>query len=430
LETRVEDRTAELERANERLEQQTHRLRALRELDQTILAAESPREIATETLRHTRQIIPFHRASVSVIEWDADRARVLATRQEEEFMGGGTTIPLDDFYLTDALRAGETEVIPDLAAQPRSGTAARVQNIGIRSVLCLPMMVEGTLIGLFKIGRTRPDAFEAEDRQVGSQLADHLAIALRQSQLLEKVQAQRERLEERVQERTAELESFTYSVSHDLRTPLRAIDGYTRILKEDHADQLDDEGRRLLNVVYDSAQTMGDLIDDLLTLSRLGRRDLTRAPTNMEALVHDTVGELRRAHPEIAADAFVLSPLPNAQADRSMIRHVLTNLLSNALKFTRPVDAPQIEVRGERQAKRCVYGVVDNGVGFDPNQADELFGVFQRGHADDEFEGTGVGLAVVDRIVRRHGGETWADGAKGDGASFFFTLPPAEAGRA
>jgi len=608
LETRVEDRTAELEQTNERLEQQTQRLRALRELDQAILAAESPREIATETLRHTRQIIPFHRASVSVIEWDADRARVLATRQEEEFMGGGTTIPLDDFYLTDTLRDGETEVIPDLAAQPRSGTAARVQNIGIRSVLCLPMMVEGALIGLFKIGRTRPDAFEAEDRQVGGQLADHLAIALRQarlqervgkrtaelertnkrlsyrtqrlrtlrdidqailaaespeeiaaeairrvrdilpyksatvtvtdwdadtahvlaaqdnvltapttlpldevylsenlragdtevisdeayepvpeakdriqkmglrsilcvpmvvedevigvvhvgrteanaftdedwrvgreladhmaialrqSQLLEKVQAQRERLEERVQERTAELESFTYSVSHDLRTPLRAIDGYTRILKEDHADQLDDEGRRLLNVVYDSAQTMGDLIDDLLTLSRLGRRNLTRAPTDMEALVHDTVGELRRAHPEIAADAFVLSPLPDAQADRSMIRHVLTNLLSNALKFTRPVDAPQIEVRGERQTKRCVYGVVDNGVGFDPDQADELFGVFQRGHADDEFEGTGVGLAVVDRIVRRHGGEAWADGAKGDGASFFFTLPPAEAG--
>ena len=216
LETRVEDRTAELERANERLEQQTHRLRALRELDQTILAAESPREIATETLRHTRQIIPFHRASVSVIEWDADRARVLATRQEEEFMGGGTTIPLDDFYLTDALRAGETEVIPDLAAQPRSGTAARVQNIGIRSVLCLPMMVEGTLIGLFKIGRTRPDAFEAEDRQVGSQLADHLAIALRQSRLLETVQAQRERLEERVQARTRELQAANDALTEEV----------------------------------------------------------------------------------------------------------------------------------------------------------------------------------------------------------------------
>ena len=608
LEARVEERTAELEQANERLEQRTRRLRALRDIDQAILAAESPEEIATATLRRARQIVPFHRASVSVIDWEAERAQVLATRQKDETLAGGTTIPLDDFFLTDALRAGEADTIDDLAARSPSGVAETVRDLGVRSVLCLPMMDDEDLIGLLQIGRTRPDAFTGEDRRVGTELADHLAIALRQarlrqrvetrttaleqandrlahqtqrlqtlrdidqailaadspeeiateairrvrdilpyesatvtvtdweagtahvlaaaenvlaapstlpldevylsdtlragetevlsveayasvpeakarmhemglqsilcvpmvveeqvigvvhvgrteadaftdddwrigreladhmaialrqSQLLEEVQAQRERLEERVQERTEELESFTYSVSHDLRTPLRAIDGYARILKEDHADQLDDEGRRLLDVVYESAQTMGTLIDDLLTLSRLGRRDLTRTPTDMEALVHDTVGELRRAHPEIAADAFVLSPLPDAQADRSMIRHVLTNLLSNALKFTRPVDAPQIEVRGERQTKRCVYGVVDNGVGFDPDQADGLFGVFQRGHADDEFEGTGVGLAVVDRIVRRHGGETWADGAKGDGASFFFTLPPAEAG--
>jgi light-regulated signal transduction histidine kinase (bacteriophytochrome) len=295
--------------------------------------------------------------------------------------------------------------------------------MGLRSILCVPMVVEDEVIGVVHVGRTEADAFTDEDWRVGRELADHMAIALRQSQLLEEVQAQRERLEERVQERTAELESFTYSVSHDLRTPLRAIDGYARILKEDHADQLDDEGRRLLNVIYDSAQTMGTLIDDLLTLSRLGRREMTRAPIDMEALLQETVDELRRARPEGTDDVFDLGPLPDAAGDRSMIRHVLSNLLSNALKFTRTEETPRIEVRGERQDGECVYVVRDNGVGFDSGQADELFGVFQRAHDEDDFEGTGVGLAIVERILRRHDGRVWAEGADGEGASFFFALP-------
>ncbi len=428
LRERVEDRTTKLERANERLSHQTQRLRALRDIDQAILAAESPEEIAAEAIRRVHDILPYESATVTVTDWDTDTAHVLAAR--DNVLAAPTTLPLDEVYLSDRLRNGETEVIPDTAYEPVPEAKERIREMGLRSVLCVPMVVEDEVIGVVHVGRTEADAFTDEDRRVGRELADHMAIALRQSQLLEEVQAQRERLEERVQERTAELESFTYSVSHDLRTPLRAIDGYTRILKEDHADQLDDEGQRLLNVVYDSAQTMGNLIDDLLTLSRLGRRDITRAPIDMEALVQDTVDELRRAHPEDATDAFHLAPLPDAMGDRSMIRHVLTNLLSNALKFTRTEDAPRIEVRGERQDDECVYVVADNGVGFDAEQADELFGVFQRGHADDEFEGTGVGLAIVDRIVRRHDGRAWAEGASGDGASFYFALPSAATGTA
>jgi len=236
----------------------------------------------------------------------------------------------------------------------------------------------------------------------------------------------REHLEERVQERTAELESFAYSVSHDLRTPLRAIDGYTRILRNEHTDELDDEGRRLLDVVYENAQTMGALIDDLLALSRLGRREMTVERIDMEALARDAYDELQRSRPTSESEVtFELHSLPPARGDRLMIRHVLTNLFSNALKFTRREDAPRVEVKGERKNGKHVYAVRDNGVGFDESYAEKMFGVFERLHSEDEFGGTGVGLALVERIVQRHGGEVWAEGGEGSGATMYFVLPPA-----
>ena len=216
LEDRVAARTAELRKANDRLSQHTRRLEALHEIDQAILAAESPREIATETLRCACQLIPFHRASVSVLDHDAGVARVLATRQEDTLLDRGTTIPLDDFHLPEGVRAGEAVVIPDLSARTHSPIAAQVRAAGVHSVLCLPMLADGTLYGLLQIGRTHPDAFSEEDRAVGTQLADHLVIALRQSRLLRTVQAQRERLEARVQARTRELKEANDALTEEV----------------------------------------------------------------------------------------------------------------------------------------------------------------------------------------------------------------------
>jgi len=232
-----------------------------------------------------------------------------------------------------------------------------------------------------------------------------------------------EELEERVRERTEELESFTYSVSHDLRTPLRAIDGYAQLLRQNHADQLNEEGQRLLRLVYENTQKMGALIDDLLTLSRLGRRELERERIDVESLVREALDEVCPAHPARCDDVtFEVQSLPSAIADRSMIRHVLTNLLSNALKFTQNEEAPRIVVGAENGGDAPAYFVRDNGVGFDPEYADKVFGVFERLH-DEHFDGTGVGLALVERIVHRHGGEAWATGEIGEGATLYFTLP-------
>jgi PAS domain S-box-containing protein len=222
-----------------------------------------------------------------------------------------------------------------------------------------------------------------------------------------------------------ELESFSYSVSHDLRAPLRAIDGFARILAEDHGAALGDEGRRLLGVVRTNAKNMARLIDDLLAFSRTSRRHMDRAPIDMTALARGAVESLHLGggleEPEIE-----ISTLPPAEGDAAMLRQVFVNLIGNAVKFSRGRAGARVEVEGARQGNEAVYRVRDNGVGFDPRYAEQLFGVFQRLHRSEDFEGTGVGLALVQRIVHRHGGRIWAEGRPDAGATFSFTLPEEE----
>ena len=236
-------------------------------------------------------------------------------------------------------------------------------------------------------------------------------------------------LETRVQQRTAELqvtnkelESFSYSVSHDLRAPLRAVDGFSRKILAGYGDQLDDEGRRLLQVVRDNAQRMGQLIDDLLSFSRMGRREMAMQPLDMDAMVNAVVNELCQAEPQRAIE-FVVLPLPPADGDTAMLRQVWLNLLGNAVKFSRRRPLAHIEVGGRAEGREIIYWVTDDGAGFDVQFSDKLFGVFQRLHRQDEFEGTGVGLAIAQRILQRHHGRIWGEGEPDAGATFRFALP-------
>lgn len=264
----------------------------------------------------------------------------------------------------------------------------------------------------------------------GSPLILELGIDITErKQAEEEVRQLNQELEQRVQRRTAqleaanrELESFSYSVSHDLRAPLRAIDGFSRILLKEHAHRLDAEGQRLLGIIRANTGNMGQLIHDLLAFSRLGRLEVKVADLDMETLVRNVVGELHHTLGDRNV-AWDLKPLAATRADRALMHQVWVNLLGNAVKFTRRQAAASIEVGCRSAGDEDIYYVKDNGVGFDMRFAHKLFGVFQRLHRYEEFEGTGVGLALVQRIVERHGGRVWAEGQLNGGACFSFSLP-------
>jgi PAS domain S-box-containing protein len=218
-----------------------------------------------------------------------------------------------------------------------------------------------------------------------------------------------------------ELEAFSYSVSHDLRAPLRAVDGYVQILLEDYGSLLDDEGKRVCAVISQSARNMGRLIDDLLAFARIGRQAMQFSALDMKGIVYEAFYQLTTPESRARID-FRLGNLPSTTGDLSLIRQVWSNLLDNAIKFSSGKRHAVIEVDGKQQSNEIVYSVRDNGAGFDMKYADKLFGVFQRLHGASEFAGTGVGLAIIQRIVQRHGGRIWAEGETDKGATFYFTL--------
>jgi signal transduction histidine kinase len=219
-----------------------------------------------------------------------------------------------------------------------------------------------------------------------------------------------------------ELESFSYSVSHDLRSPLRTIQGFSDILLEDHNDTLNDEGKRLLYRIGKSATKMTTLIDCLLNLSKLGRTEMTKVGIDMNLLAAEIVEEFQTARSNDNLRWIVGELLP-VKGDKELLRQVLLNLISNAVKYSAKKDKPEVEIGCQLNDKVVTYYVKDNGAGFNMKYKDKLFGVFQRLHKDDEFEGAGIGLAIVQRIITRHGGTIWAEGEVDNGAAFYFSLP-------
>jgi len=219
-----------------------------------------------------------------------------------------------------------------------------------------------------------------------------------------------------------ELEAFSYSVSHDLRQPLRAIQGFSTIIREDYVDKLDDEGKRLLDLIRGNTTKMEQLITGLLALSRVTRIELNFTSIDMTELAKTVYEEI--ATTEVKGKFnFGISTLPNTHGDLALIRQVWSNLIANAIKYTLPKENCRIEIGSYQEGKLNIYYVRDNGVGFNPQYADKLFRVFQRLHKDTEFEGTGVGLVIVQRIINRHGGSVWAEGALNQGATFYFSIP-------
>ncbi len=300
-------------------------------------------------------------------------------------------------------------------------------TLQFESTAGFPLYSSNEAVGLIGLAKRKGTISKALVEHLGPMISAcaNLLAAWRNDQQRMNADAELKHQTERLLASNRELEAFTYSVSHDLRAPLRSVDSFSRIILEDYGHVLDAEGQRYLRIVRGEAQRMGHLIDDLLRFSRLSRETLQPAPVDFEQLaqaIFDRIPEQDRSH----VKEFVIGPLPIGWGDYAMLRQLLENLLGNAVKFTRNTPQARIELSGHTTPEHAVYCVRDNGVGFDPRYAHKLFEVFQRLHGDDEFEGTGVGLAIVQRIVDRHHGKVTAEGAPNAGAAFHFCLPHKE----
>ena len=418
---------AELERAQEALAKHAERLRIVHEIDRAIIAAEAPQAIAAAVIRPLRALLGVPRAIVNLFHLETGEVEWLAAAgRNRTHLGPGVRYSMRLMGDLEGLKRGEPQIIDTQTLPPGPETDALLAS-GVKRYMAVPMIAGGELIGALSFGGEQ-ESFPEEQVLIAQEVATQLAIAIAQARLFERVKRNAEELEIRVRERTSaleaankELESFSYSVSHDLRAPLRAIDGFSRIVQEDYAAKLDTEGRRLLGVIRDNSRKMGQLIDDLLEYSRLGRKPLSSAEIDMQRLVEEVLGELPASGGR--PPRLELGALPAARGDATLLKRVWTNLLANAVKFSSKRGQPVIEVSGQENGAQCVYCVKDNGAGFDMRYCDKLFNVFQRLHREDEFEGTGVGLAIVQRVISRHGGRVWAEGKVDEGAAFYVSLP-------
>jgi PAS domain S-box-containing protein len=381
------------------------------------------RKISEEILRVSRQrylllveevkdyAIIMLDANGKVLLWNKGAEKIKGYR-EEEILGK----PSSYFYTEEDIKNNKPQQLLEKAT--KEGRAEdegwRVRKDGSRfwaDVVYTAIYDEDKkLMGFAKISRdiTERKKLEEEQRIISAELEERVKeVAIRTLQL---------------ETSNKELEAFSYSVSHDLRTPLRAINGYSIMLKEDYEAKLDAEGNRIIRNIITNAKMMGKLIDDLLSFSRLGKKELIRTSIDMRLLATNVVNELlqNELEKDYRINIGLLSP---AEADPGMIKQVLANLVSNAIKYSSKKENPEIEIGSKDEEAQTIYYVKDNGVGFDMAYAGKLFGVFQRLHSQEEFEGTGVGLALVKRIIDKHNGEIWAEGLENIGATFYFSLP-------
>jgi PAS domain S-box-containing protein len=420
----------ERKQAEERLRRSADRLGMLHDMDQAILSARSLTDVGRAALGRIRRMVPCHRCTVVLFDPSRGQAQVLAG-----FTGGvslsATTMPLEALSSGEVLRRGTVRSTDDITTMENPPPIFRqLVADGIRSVLSVPLLVDGEAIGEINLASSTPAGFDAEHREIALEIATPLAIAIQHARLRDELARRTAELERRVAERgaalrtaTSELESVLYSVSHDLRSPMRHIGGFAQLLLEDGGPTLDPAAQHYARRISEGAARLAGMVDDLVQFSRVSRQDMMRREVNLNTLVEDLVGHFQA---EAAVEGRVfdwqVAELPTIEGDPELMRIAVEQLLANAVKFTRPRERATIRIRPVRSEEQDGLAVEDNGVGFRMAYAGKLFGLFQRLHRAEEFEGNGAGLALVQRIAQRHGGRVWAESEVNQGATFYVTF--------
>jgi len=426
----VHDITA-IRRAEAVLRRYAERLSILHEIDQSILAAHSPEEIAEAALRRTQRLVPCQRASLTLFDYAADQATVLAAQTDGlNGLKGGARFALKDFGWVEQLQRDGGFVVDDILSL--SFLAPEVQALraeGIRSYMTLPLLVKDELIGAFNLASTSPGAFLPEHTVIASEVAYQLAIAMQSARLREELQRHAVSLEQRVIERTAllqtannDLEAFSYSVSHDLRAPLRSVSGFAEIIARRHRSSLNEEGQHYLDNIVEASARMSRLIDDLLVYARLGRTSVRCQPVSLHSLLIQIVKDLAARITETGGNLDLPTDLPVVRSDPTLLNQIFTNLFGNALTYHRPDTPPLVTITWRAEADHVVIGVSDNGIGVPPEHHDKIFNVFQRLHSEDHYPGTGIGLAIVKKSVELLSGRVWVESTVGEGSTFSVQL--------
>jgi PAS domain S-box-containing protein len=423
----------ERKRTEDQLRRSAERLAMLHDMDQAIAAAQSPAEIGRAALGRMRRIVPCKRSTIVLINFERSEAYLIAGYADGVHLTPGP-LALEDLSPGEVLRRGTVRYIEDLRGiEDPPAMLRQLLAEGMRTVLSVPLLVEGDVIGEINLASTTRGAFNSEHRDIASEVAAPLAIAIQHARLREELARQTGELERRLADRgsavraaTAELETVLYSVSHDLRVPLRHLIGFSQVLLEECRRELQPAAVHYAERIHEAADQMATLVDDLVGLSRIGRQDLLRRDVQLTTLVEDVVDQLRTAVNGRVID-WQIEELPSVECDPALARIAVSHLLSNAVKFTQPRERAMIHVQPLRVDGQAGLAVRDNGVGFKMAYAGKLFGLFQRLHRPDEFEGNGAGLAVVQRIAHKHGGRVWAESEPDGGAVFYLTLGQATA---
>ena len=423
----VTDITAR-KQTEEQLRRSAERLTMLHDMDQAILAAQSPVEVGRAAMGRIRRMVPCERCTVVLFDFDAGRAELIAGYSSGAQMAA-TSFPLGEFSRPEVLQQGTVRYVEDLAAlEDPPPTMRQLLGEGLRCLLSAPLIVEGQVIGEINLGATTPAAFNPEHRDIALEVTSPLAIAIQHARLREEVSHQTGELERKLGDRnaalraaTAEIETLLHSVSHDLRAPLRHLIGFSRMLLDDFGGELESGARHYAERIHHAADQMATLVDDLVGLSRIGRQDLLRREVGLTTLVEDVVDQLRPSTNGRVIE-WQIEELPTVECDPALTKLAISHLLSNAVKFTRPRERATISIGPVETDGQVGLRVEDNGVGFKMAYSGKLFGMFQRLHRPDEFEGNGAGLAIVQRIVQKHGGRVWAEAEPDSGATFYLTL--------